>query len=344
MSTGGLLSADEPVALGSRRELFLDGLLVERLQGATIELCEPIDRGSVLALDQPWEGIFSAYTTIIRDGETLRMYYRGGPQQDLADGTDAEVTCYAESVDGVHWTKPKLGLFEVAGTRENNVVLAGMAPASSQLHAALLDARPDVPQDERYKALAYSKAKGDFVTLSAWASPDGIHWRKLREEPVLTAKNVAGDWAFDSQNVAFWSAVRADVRLLLSQVQHRRADGLAGDLEGLSSLVASGADALQQHRNDDSRESALYESNSAVFPRTAHLRGNRRALHGGAESRHRRAGQGYRRSSRVLQRHVGCRADDDARRQPIRLHVWREGFSSPASECRTGYRGPIIRR
>ena len=204
VSAGNLLVADEPVALGSRRELFLDGLLVERLQGATIELCEPVDRGSVLAFDQPWEGIFSAYTTILRDGETLRMYYRGGPQQDLADGTDAETTCYAESVDGVKWTKPKLGLFEVAGTRENNVVLAGTAPASPNF-TPLLDTRPDVPQDERYKALAYGKAKGDFVTLSAWASPDGLHWRKLREEPVLTAKNVAGDWAFDSQNVAFWS-------------------------------------------------------------------------------------------------------------------------------------------
>jgi len=204
VSTGGLLVADEPVALGSRRELFVDGLLVERLQGATIELCEPIDRGSVLALDQPWEGIFSAYTTILRDGEMLRMYYRGGPQQDLPDGTDAEVTCYAESVDGVQWTKPKLGLFEVAGTRENNVVLAAVAPASSNF-TPLLDTRPDVPRDERYKALAYSKAKGDFVTLSAWASPDGLHWRKLREQPVMTAKNVAGDWAFDSQNVAFWS-------------------------------------------------------------------------------------------------------------------------------------------
>ena len=79
---------------------------------------------------QPWEGIFSAYTTIIRDGETLRMYYRGGPQGIREDGTNAEVTCYAESVDGIHWTKPKLGLYEVAGSKENNVVLAGMAPSS----------------------------------------------------------------------------------------------------------------------------------------------------------------------------------------------------------------------
>jgi hypothetical protein len=79
-----------------------------------------------------------------------------------------------------------------------------MAPASHNL-TPFIDARPGVPADERYKALAYGKAKGEFVTLFAWTSPDGIHWRKLRDEPALTAKNVGGDWAFDSQNVAFWS-------------------------------------------------------------------------------------------------------------------------------------------
>jgi hypothetical protein len=202
--SSGLLSASEPIPLGTHRELFLDTLLIDHLRDATIELCEPRERENVLQLDAPWEGIFSAYTTIIRDGETLRMYYRGGPRRDGEDGTNAEVTCYAESADGIHWTKPKLGLFEFAGSKENNVVLAGMAPASHNF-TPLLDTRPNVPPGERYKALAFGEHEVGFVTLSAWASPDGIHWRKLREEPVLTAKNVAGDWSFDSQNVAFWS-------------------------------------------------------------------------------------------------------------------------------------------
>lgn len=120
------LSASEPIPLGTRRELFVDAQLVDHLRDATIELCEPREREKVLELDEPWEGIFSAYTTIIRDGEMLRMYYRGGPAGVREDGTNAEVTCYAESADGIHWTKPKLGLFEVAGSKENNVVLAGM--------------------------------------------------------------------------------------------------------------------------------------------------------------------------------------------------------------------------
>ena len=318
---GGLVwAADEPISLGSRRELFVDSLLVDRLQGATIELCQPIDRGSVLALDQPWEGIFSAYTTLIRDGERLRMYYRGGPRQDLTDGTDAEVTCYAESVDGVQWTKPKLGLFEVAGTRENNVVLAGMAPASHNF-TPLLDTRPDVPRDERYKALAYSKAKGDFVTLSAWASPDGIHWRKLREEPVMTAKNVAGDWAFDSQNVAFWSP--SEQRYVCYFRKFTVDVRTVSRVTSQDFLHWSSPEPMRYSDTGTTRPAnQLYTNQTQPYFRAAHLRGDPRAVHGGAESRHRRRGQGPRCSSRVLQRHVGCRADVDARRQPIRLPVW----------------------
>src|SRR3712207_6934263 len=38
--------------------------------------------------------------------------------------------------------------------------------------------------------------------LKAFVSPDGIHWKKLREEPVVPE---AWGKFFDSQNYAFWS-------------------------------------------------------------------------------------------------------------------------------------------
>jgi len=42
-----------------------------------------------------------------------------------------------------------------------------------------------------------------FAGLAAFASADGVHWKKLRQEPVLppSPKTMC-----DSQNVAFWSA------------------------------------------------------------------------------------------------------------------------------------------
>ena len=51
----------------------------------------------------------------------------------MRTGSLTDVTCYAESPDGIHWVKPNLGLYEVMGSRENNVVLAGDPPLLQQL-------------------------------------------------------------------------------------------------------------------------------------------------------------------------------------------------------------------
>jgi hypothetical protein len=67
----------------------------------------------------------------------------------------------------------------VNGSTRNNVVLAD--PAFSSDFSPFLDRRPGVPENERYKALAGTMRTG----LVAFASADGIHWRKLRDEPVF---------------------------------------------------------------------------------------------------------------------------------------------------------------
>jgi hypothetical protein len=186
-------SGQGAIPLGSRRELFVDSFLIDRLRGAALTLEQPRDEGVVLRFDRPWEGSFCGYATVLRDGPLYRLYYRGLPAAG-GDGSNREVTCYAQSRDGLTWTKPELGLFEVGGSRANNVVLAGKAPFSHNF-CPMLDPRPGVPADQRYKALAGTGGSG----LAAFASADGLRWRKLREQPVLTKG------AFDSQNVPFWS-------------------------------------------------------------------------------------------------------------------------------------------
>jgi len=184
---------ETPLDIGSRLEPFVDHYLIDGLDGTSLRLHTPVRKGVALRFDKPWEGAFCGYCTVIEDGGLYRMYYRGLPKAGK-DGTDTEVTCYAESVDGITWTKPDLEIYEVNGTRKNNVVLAGQAPFSHNF-SPFLDTRPGVPESERFKALAGISTSG----LAAFVSGDGIHWRKLRDEPVLT------EGAFDSQNVAFWS-------------------------------------------------------------------------------------------------------------------------------------------
>ncbi len=190
------LVASEPLNLGSRRELFVDGWLIERLSGVELRLAQPVDAGVALTLEEPWEGPFSGYFTVVKDGPVYRLYYRGLPAAGR-DGSSREVTCYAESPDGVRWVKPRLGLFEVGGTRNNNVILANQPPFSHNF-TPFLDTRPGTPTGERYKALAGTQRSG----LHAFISADGIHWRRVRDEPVIPSP---GGTAFDSQNVAFWS-------------------------------------------------------------------------------------------------------------------------------------------
>ena len=186
-------SSEDVIQMDSHRELFVDHYLIDRLVGAHLTLHHPIDEGVVLKFDKPWEGPFCGYITVIKDDSLFRLYYRGLPSAKHETG-DQATTCYAESRDGIHWTKPNLGIFTIDGTKENNVVLAYAAPATHNF-SPFKDTRPGVDSGRKYKALGGTEKSG----LLAFISPDGIHWKKLREDPVITKG------AFDSQNVSFWS-------------------------------------------------------------------------------------------------------------------------------------------
>jgi hypothetical protein len=187
-----------PLHIGTRRELAIDHEWIETLRGAELRPGTPIEAGRALTLDHPWEGAFSAYTTVLHaPGEPFRMYYRGSPAAGR-DGNQGEVTCYAESRDGREFTKPALRLHDVADTRENNVILAGQAPYAHNF-SPFIDTRPGVAEAERFKAIAGVSSSG----LRGFVSAGGIRWRALRDEPLLPPTRQT---TYDSQNIAFWSA------------------------------------------------------------------------------------------------------------------------------------------
>ena len=194
--------------IGSRRELLVDDFLIAHLGGAKLTLHKPEPRDVAITCDQPWEGNTSAYYTLFEDGGIFRMYYRGW-HYDVATKKPAhqEFTCYAESRDGLKWEKPALGIFEFAGSKQNNIVWAG--PEGCHNFTPFKDGNPACAPDAKYKALARGegiiagKKKGG---LHAYKSADGIHWSRLTEEPVIT------NGAFDSQNLAYWDGLRGEYR------------------------------------------------------------------------------------------------------------------------------------
>jgi hypothetical protein len=179
------------IDIGSRVEMFVDEHLIESKRGAALKLNPPIKREVVITLDQPWEGPTGAYYTVFADQGKIRLYYRGAALK--GDDNDA-VTCYAESTDGIHFARPELGLVEFNGSKSNNIIFR--APYSASF-APFRDTNPASKPEERYKALCYEVRKRTG-TMSALASPDGIHWKPMTEGSIVPRGS------YDSLNVVSW--------------------------------------------------------------------------------------------------------------------------------------------
>ena len=211
------ISADSVHQIGSRRELFVEDSLIDRISGkAELRLNHPTPQGIALEHDQPWEGNGCVYHSIFKDGDRYRMYYAAGHLNVTSKGVDAgthgQFCCYAESDDGLVWRKPALGLHEFQGSTANNIVMVrqkvGDAHSEPGEPAVFKDENPDVPPDARYKALLpASRLPADHRRgLLTFKSPDGLKWSPMSDKPILT------DGAFDSQNLAFWDPVQGHYR------------------------------------------------------------------------------------------------------------------------------------
>ncbi len=196
-------SGGQAVNIGSRLELFVDDYLIESMNDVELRLHSPRSAGKVFSFDQPWEGNTSLYVTMLQDGDRYRLYYRGsvhpdyvirsvvGPDETVPPAHD-QLTAYAESTDGIHWTRPSLGLYEFNGSKDNSIIWMG---EGAHNFAPFIDGNPAAPASEHYKAVA----GGPLIALK---SADGIRWEKMQDEPIIS------DGKFDSQNVAFWDGER----------------------------------------------------------------------------------------------------------------------------------------
>lgn len=186
----------EPIALGSRLEPFVDDFLIDSMQGTALELHKPIPREVVIVFDKPWEGTVSAYATVFPDDGLFRMYYRGMQYNPATKEFSQQYVCYAESRDGVEWTRPELGIIDCDGSKANNIVWFS---TGAHNFAPFKDANPNCKPEAKYKALASGE---DHARLLPFQSADAIHWSLIQDQPVITKG------AFDSQNIGFWDTFR----------------------------------------------------------------------------------------------------------------------------------------
>lgn len=195
------------IDIGSRLELFVDRCLVDKLDNASPRLHEP------QRLPLPKSPLVGGYMTVIKDGDLYRAYYRdtdkGRPKREGIRTLSKwwnheEIYRYAESRDGHEWTFPKLGLHEVKGSSQNNVIIADMQHRIEHNFSPFIDTRTGVDKSERFKALAGNGVKVEGEGLFALVSADGIHWKQKGDTAVIPG-NYAPGGGFDSQNASFWS-------------------------------------------------------------------------------------------------------------------------------------------
>lgn len=216
--TGGEEATLTPIALGSRRELFVDTSLIASITRATLELQTPrVAEMSLNFMERPWEGSWSGQgPTILKDGDVYRMYYYCDPTRWNPE-TEEGLACYAESRDGITWTRPNLRQVHVSGTWDNNVLF--MPDPSFHNLRPFIDTRPGVPPSQKYKAVTggalYRDTDGARWTdgLYILVSADGLRWSKYSPGPFLPPQRFKSPDGqsnsppvdYDGMNTMFWS-------------------------------------------------------------------------------------------------------------------------------------------
>ena len=267
--------AAKPIDIGSRRELLTDTALIERIHGQLeLRLHHPTPREIVMTHDEPWEGNNTTYHCVFRDGDRYRMFYVGrhSTYQNGRLNIGPSSFCYAESDDGIHWRKPKLGLCEFQGSKANNIVMDQSAATRHNARlgapAVFRDENPQATRDARYKTFLSSRSPLGMLPMK---SPDGIHWSPMSDKPVIT------DGAFDSMNLAFWDSERREYRAFWRIFTGGTTNEKEWKPAGVRAIrTATSKDLLHWEAQADliyqsSREMELYENGIHAYHRAPHL-------------------------------------------------------------------------
>jgi len=150
--------------------------------------------GPLLKNERPWETKGVSIYTLLHDGGKYRAW--GPCWSDKSRGY-----CYLESLDGMKWDRPELGLIPFDGQKTNLI-----EPSFAE---GLIFVDPTAPPAERYKGVRLSemsyeafeqykklrpdgwepKARredaGKVFFIQGAVSPDGIRWTVLREPLVV---------------------------------------------------------------------------------------------------------------------------------------------------------------
>ena len=209
------LDAAEPDLLdvGSQRQLFIDRAFFEQAKTSASDCIRPKKTGEkILQPDKPWESATLNWFNVMQDTGVVdkearyRMWYEcydvpGWPTDDDTS------FCYAESRDGIHWTKPQLGLFEYQGNKNNNILFRQIGPAGGRSRVAR-------QRNLRDPTARPSPLQGRFARhLVGKTPPTGLRaWTRPTESIGPVIAGPICDMFADSQDSGFWDSSLEQVR------------------------------------------------------------------------------------------------------------------------------------
>lgn len=174
----------EPLSVGEKKQLFIDRLFIAFSENVSLTMNPAQKLGIVLdSTDAPWELGTGGFFRVIEDGGKYKMYYGAFTEAGKS-------LCYAESRDGLRWTKPALGLVTVRGSKNNNLIYQDNA-----IDATIMVDPHDAPE-RRYKLFRSSlsedpKQAGIYASYSA----DGIQFTEAgRVFPMWPETSIIADW------------------------------------------------------------------------------------------------------------------------------------------------------
>jgi len=140
---------------------------------------EPVLRPSRENPKAPDQVAAHFYGTVLQDGAKFRMWYYACYLTKPGDASKAEEellnqgpVCYAESDDGITWTKPSLGQVEIHGSKENNAIFL----PDDQIETVSLIKEENEPNPQRRYKMVYNAHNGKTWVIRNATSADGIHW------------------------------------------------------------------------------------------------------------------------------------------------------------------------
>ena len=174
-------------------QLFLDDHLIEKKENIKSALHNPVkySENPVIRADVPWEENPYCFGTVIfdKDENIFKIWYESyNNSQKVPKRTPV---LYSVSKDGIYWERPVVGEYEFNGSKENNIVMQNYGFHDLYSPGVIKDTLDPDPS-RRYKMVFWDFPLGkegyrDDGMCVAF-SPDGIHWKKFKDNPVLHAK------------------------------------------------------------------------------------------------------------------------------------------------------------